>query len=78
MIDWEFEIISIVKGPLNAVHPMKLCVRHLKGLFTALLLLCTVVAMAEEVTINGINYDVVTKAKVATVIIFCYLCNIQH
>ena len=25
MIDWEFEIISIVKGPLNAVHPMELC-----------------------------------------------------
>ena len=41
----------------------------LKGLFTALLLLCCVgAAKAEEVTIDGIRYDVVTKAKLATVI----------
>ena len=41
----------------------------LKGLFTALLLLCCVgAAKAEEVTIDGIRYDVVTKAKQATVI----------
>ena len=25
MIDWEIEIISLVNGPLNTVHPMKLC-----------------------------------------------------
>ena len=42
--------------------------KHLKQLFTALLLLCTTVAFAEEVTINGIRYDVVTKAKQAKVI----------
>ena len=43
--------------------------KHLKHLFTALLLLCCVgTAKAEEVTIDGIRYDVVTKAKQATVI----------
>ncbi len=40
----------------------------LKCLFTALLLVCSIVAMADTVTIGGITYDVVTKAKVATVI----------
>ncbi|MBO7230020.1 MAG: leucine-rich repeat domain-containing protein [Bacteroidaceae bacterium] len=42
--------------------------KQIKKLFTTLLLLCSIVAMAEEVTIDGIKYDVVTKAKVATVI----------
>ena len=43
--------------------------KHLKHLFTALLLLCCVgMAKAEEVTIDGIKYNVVTKAKQATVI----------
>ena len=42
--------------------------KHIKHLFTALLLLCATIAFAEEVTIDGIKYDVVTKAKVATVI----------
>ena len=42
--------------------------KHLKQLFTVLLLLCTTVAFAEEVTINGIRYDVITKAKQAKVI----------
>ena len=43
--------------------------KHLKHLFTALLLLCCVgTAKAEEVTIDGIKYDVVTKAKQATVL----------
>ena len=43
--------------------------KHLKHLFTALLLLCCIgTAKAEEVTINGIRYDIVTKAKIATVI----------
>ncbi len=43
--------------------------KHLKHLFTALLLLCCIgTAKAEEVTIDGIKYDVVTKAKQATVI----------
>ena len=43
--------------------------KKLNLLFTALLLLCCVgTAKAEEVTINGIRYDVVTKAKIATVI----------
>ena len=43
--------------------------KHLKHLFTALLLLCCIgTAKAEEVTINGIKYDVLTKAKQATVI----------
>ena len=43
--------------------------KKLNLLFTALLLLCCVgTAKAEKVTINGIRYDVVTKAKVATVI----------
>ena len=41
---------------------------YLKQFFTALLLLCGTVAFAEEVTVDGIKYDVVTKAKVATVI----------
>ena len=41
----------------------------MKHLFTALLLLCCIgTAKAEEVTIDGIKYDVVTKAKQATVI----------
>ena len=40
-----------------------------KLLFTALLLLCCVgTSKAEEVTIDGIKYDVVTKGKIATVI----------
>ena len=43
--------------------------KKLNLLFTALLLLCCVgTAKAEEVTIDGIKYDVVTKAKLATVI----------
>ena len=43
--------------------------KHLKHLFTALLLLCCIgTAKAEEVTIDGIKYDVVTKAKQAMVI----------
>ena len=43
--------------------------KHLKHLFTALMLVCCIgTAKAEEVTINGIKYDVVTKGKVATVI----------
>ncbi len=43
--------------------------KHLKGLFTALLLLCCMgTVKAEEVTIDGIRYDVITKAKKATVI----------
>ena len=43
--------------------------KKLNLLFTALLLLCCVgTAKAEEVTIDGIRYDVVTKAKQATVI----------
>ena len=43
--------------------------KHLKHLFTVLLLLCCIgTAKAEEVTIDGIKYDVVTKAKLATVI----------
>ena len=43
--------------------------KKLNLLFTALLLLCCIgTAKAEEVTIDGIRYDVVTKAKVATVI----------
>ena len=43
--------------------------KKLNLLFTALLLLCCLgTAKAEEVTINGIRYDVVTKANVATVI----------
>ena len=41
----------------------------MKHLFTALLLLCCIgTAKAEEVTIDGIKYDVVTKAKQAKVI----------
>ena len=43
--------------------------KKLNLLFTALMLLCCIgTAKAEEVTINGIKYDVVTKAKQATVI----------
>ena len=42
--------------------------KNLRHLFTALLLVCSMVVMAETVTIDGITYDVVTKAKVATVI----------
>ena len=43
--------------------------KKLNLLFTALLLLCCVgTAKAEEATIDGIKYDVVTKAKLATVI----------
>ena len=43
--------------------------KKLNLLFTALLLLCCIgTAKAEEVTIDGIRYDVVTKAKQATVI----------
>ena len=43
--------------------------KKLNLLFTALLLLCCIgTAKAEEVTIDGIKYDVVTKGKVATVI----------
>ena len=43
--------------------------KKLNLLFTALLLLCCVgTAKAEEVTIDGIKYDVVTKGKIATVI----------
>ena len=42
--------------------------KNLKHLFTALLLLCNTIAFAEEVTINGIKYDVITKAKQAKVI----------
>ena len=40
----------------------------LKHLFTAFLLVYCTVAMAETVTIGGITYDVVTKAKQASVI----------
>ena len=43
--------------------------KKLNLLFTALLLMCCVgTAKAEEVTIDGIKYDVITKAKQATVI----------
>ena len=42
--------------------------KNLKHLFTALLLLCGTIAFAEEVTINGIKYDIITKAKQAKVI----------
>ena len=43
--------------------------KKLNLLFTALLLLCCVgTAKAEEVTIDDIKYDVVTKGKIATVI----------
>ena len=40
----------------------------LKCLFTVLLFVCSMVAMAETVTIDSITYDVITKAKQATVI----------
>ena len=39
-----------------------------KHLFTALLLLCSTAVFAATVVVDGITYDVVTKAKVATVI----------
>ena len=42
--------------------------KNLKHLFTALLLLCCTTAFAEEVTIDGIKYDVNTDTKQATVI----------
>ena len=43
--------------------------KKLNLLFTALLLMCCVgTAKAEEVTIDGINYDVITDTKQATVI----------
>ena len=42
--------------------------KNLKHLFTALLLLSATMAFAEEVTINGIKYDVITKTKQAKVI----------
>ena len=42
--------------------------KNIKQLFTALLLLCSMAAMAETVTIDGITYDVITKGKAATVI----------
>ncbi len=43
--------------------------KKLNLLFTALLLMCYVgTAKAEEVTIDGIKYDVITKAKQATII----------
>ena len=43
--------------------------KKLKLLFTALLLLCCIgIVNAEEATINGIKYEVITKAKQATVI----------
>ncbi|MBR4989116.1 MAG: leucine-rich repeat domain-containing protein [Bacteroidaceae bacterium] len=42
--------------------------KNIKQLFTALLLLCSIVAMADTVTIGGITYDVVAKAKQAKVI----------
>ena len=41
--------------------------KHIKHLFTAFLLLCATIAFAEKVTINGIRYDVITKAKQAKV-----------
>ena len=42
--------------------------KNLKSLLTALLLLCTTMAFAENVTIDGIRYNVITKAKQATVV----------
>ena len=42
--------------------------KNLKHLFTALLLLCATIASAEEATINGIKYELITKAKTAKVI----------
>ena len=42
--------------------------KNLRYLLTAFLLVYCTVAMAETVTIDGITYDAVTKAKVATVI----------
>ena len=42
--------------------------KNLKNLFTALLLLCATIASAEEATINGIKYELITKAKTAKVI----------
>ncbi len=37
-------------------------------LATMALLLCSMVAMAETVTVNGITYDIIKKAKLATVV----------
>ena len=42
--------------------------KNLKHLFTALLLLCGTIAFAENVTIDGIRYNVIIKAKQATVV----------
>ena len=42
--------------------------KSLKHLFTALLLLCSTVATAEKISVNGITYNLVTKAKTAEVI----------
>ena len=42
--------------------------KHLKHLFTALLLLYSAIVFAEEVTIGGITYNIIVKAKQATVI----------
>ena len=42
--------------------------KNLKHLFTALLLLSATMAFAEEATIDGIKYDIITKAKQAKVI----------
>ena len=42
--------------------------KNIRHLLSAFLLVCCTVAMAETVTIDGITYDVVAKAKVATVI----------
>ena len=53
----------------NKTNKNHTIMKHLNLLFTALLLLCCIgTAKAEEVTIDGIKYDVVTKAKQATVI----------
>ena len=42
--------------------------KNLRHLLTAFLLVCSTVAMAETVTIDGITYDVIVKAKQASVI----------
>ena len=42
--------------------------KNLKRIVTLLLLLCVIVASAEEVTINGITYNIITKGKTAEVI----------
>lgn len=46
--------------------------KNLKHLFTALLLLCATVAGAERVTIDGINYNLDTEEKTATVVYRSY------